>query len=253
VLAHDAGDWTASERSIDELSRQEAELMPEQRAYLMQLRAFLRQALGDVDGAIACHERTLELAREIEDAWLVRMASNNLGYARLVQGRRDEARLLFLHVVEHEPERDRWLTAVAHANLAYVAATEGDAARAREAVVSALGLMAELGVRHLLLGVHALVVAAWVSAEAGDRETAARLVDVLHRYRFEAAAWDDLTRLLWGRLLAAVPAAGPVAVADGSEIELHTALAWARDRLVTCGPVTTHAGPERPTRVAAAG
>ena len=231
VIALDAGDLAEANQLLDEVERDRRLLDPDQEGYFLQLQASRLQASDDVNGAIRCHEQTLELGRAIDSAWLVRVASNNLGYARMVEGRYDEAERLFTEVVTIDPDRDRWLTAVARTNLAYLAAERCDAAPARASLLEALEIVSDLGLRNVTFGVYALAIAAWISLASEDRETAARLLAAAEELERTSVATDTFVEDFRRRLVDSARQTGWWSSDDARPLDLDTALGWARDRL----------------------
>jgi predicted ATPase len=132
-------------------------------------------ARGDRDRAYALYEESLLLARDVNDGWLLSVATNNLGAQYLVEEDYARAAELFeesLAIGEARGDLDRRARALT--NLGFANHGLGHLARAREFYRRGLAAAEEIGLVETEL--NALLGIAASEAEAGDAVTAARLL-----------------------------------------------------------------------------
>jgi tetratricopeptide (TPR) repeat protein len=129
---------------------------------------------GDLHAALRLHEESLELARTVDDAWLVSVATNNLGIVHSSLG--DHARAAELYeesLAIGEARGDLERRARQLHNLADARASLGDGEGALELYRRGLIAAVEVGAVGNL--VEALSGIAYCVARAGDPVVAARL------------------------------------------------------------------------------
>ena len=130
---------------------------------------------GNRDEAHALYEESLVLARRVDDGWLISAALNNLGGVYLSDGDYQRAIELFeesLVIGEARGDLDRRARGLTH--LGHATRALGDLPLAREYFRRGLIAAEEIGL--VVIGLDAMWGIASCQAEAGDADTAARLL-----------------------------------------------------------------------------
>jgi predicted ATPase/class 3 adenylate cyclase len=208
-------------------------------AVVLQTLGTAAQGEGDLATARRYLEEAVDLTRRGGNKWHIAGALNALGQLHVLNGELDAAKSLFMDVVALAREDDnRETAAIGWLNLAMVAIAGGFDDEARETLLEAFAVADEI--RSTRIGQSLLEVTAGLATSLEDWELAARLFGAAECLAGTTGLRRDAAdeAFLAPRIARAAAALGEPAFAAaagmGRQLPLDSAIARARDWLLTC-------------------